>query len=217
MGPAEAPLDHVAQSTLQEQRARSAVHQTLQRFEAVHLPFDLTLAPWQPERGQHGIKVVLEALGKATYLRRRRCAGLFYPGEDACWITIWITMRDEAAKRQRQGIDQRNFRSGLKDAGEVRLLMLGQLFGPMQQQPHCFSRGIGLARHLQRFRMVQQVGMAETPDVGAHIRQRAAKPLRAQFSPQLRRIVTPVRPALAQIGQVGLQAAALLPRALLSG
>ena len=43
VGPAEAPLDHVAQSTLQEQRTRSAVHLTLEQFEAVHLPFDLTL------------------------------------------------------------------------------------------------------------------------------------------------------------------------------
>ena len=77
MGRAEAPLDQAAQAALQEQRACFAVHLTLQGLEAVDPSFDLALAPWQPERRQHRIEVVLEPLGKAPYLGRRGCASLF--------------------------------------------------------------------------------------------------------------------------------------------
>ena len=111
-----------------------------------------------------------------------------------------------------QGIGQRDFCSGLEDAGEICPFGVGQIFRLMQQQPHRFPRRIGLARHLQRHRMLQQIGMAETPDVGGHRRERAGKPVYAQFAPELRRIVTSFPPALTEGGQVGFQAAAPLPR-----
>ena len=53
----------------EEREAGAAEHAALDPFQPVHLPLDVTVAPMEAERGEHGVVVASQPAGEDAELR----------------------------------------------------------------------------------------------------------------------------------------------------